>query len=56
MRIDYHFLFLMMINREKIALFPAIEVSVALFGRGLRKVRLGSILLKKAAVAAQGDQ
>lgn len=49
MRIDYQadrafrfsnvFRFLVMINREEIALFPAIEV--ALLGRGLRRVRLG---------------
>lgn len=62
MRIDYHadrafrssnvFRFLVMINREEIALFPAIEVSVALLGRGLRKVRLGCAPCKGEVMAA----
>jgi hypothetical protein len=52
MRIDYHadrafrfsnvFRFLVMINREEIALFPAIEVECSPARAGLRKVRLGS--------------
>ena len=52
MRIDYHanrafrfsnvFRFLVMINREEIALFPAIEVECSPARAGLRKVRLWS--------------